>query len=178
MVENIENKAELLIDSEGTIIEEKPKASMVLLEEGNDIIDKIIVENDPNKLDNLTKLFTLNQKKKQFVRLNKLSELLNKIDGEVIDRFESHPEAIEDRDLYRYWQTTSDIVANKREDDLTMPRVQINNQTNINVNQAPSLNRESRARVLEVVSQILGEAKKDVIDVNVNGEDRNDIEEV
>ena len=86
----------------------------------------------------------------------------------VIDRFENNPQVIEDRDLYRYWQTTSDIVNNKTEDDISLPRVQINNQTNINVNQLSGLNRESRAKVLDAVNKILGEATNEVIDAVIN----------
>lgn len=155
-----------LLDSEGYPLEVEQSYSLV--SEGDNIINEIISENDPDKLENLTKLFSLTQKKKQLARINKLSKLLDKVDDEVIDRFENNPQVIEDRDLYRYWQTTSDIVNNKTEDDISLPRVQINNQTNINVNQLSGLNRESRAKVLDVVNKILGEATSDVIDVEFN----------
>ena len=138
-----------------------------LVEEGNNIANKIVSESDPDKLDTLTKLFSLNQKKKQIVRVNKLSNLLDKVDNEVINRFENNPEVIEDRDLYKYWQATSELVNGKTEEDISIPRVQINNQTNINLNSS-GLNRESREKVLDVVNKILSEANAGVIDVDIN----------
>lgn len=157
-----------LLDSEGYPLEVEQNYSLV--SEGDNIINEIISEHDPDKLENLTKLFSLTQKKKQLARINKLSKLLDKVDDEVIDRFENNPQVIEDRDLYRYWQTTSDIVNNKTEDDISLPRVQINNQTNINVNQLSGLNRESRAKVLDAVNKILGEATSDIIDITINND--------
>ena len=156
------------LDSEGNEIQEiSPLKS--LYTEGDDITNQIISEQDPDKLDTLTKLFSLNQKKKQIARINKLSGLLDKVDNEVITRFETNPEIIEDRDLYRYWQTTSEIISGRSDEENSLPHVQINNQTNINVN-ASGLNRESRAKVLEVVNQLLQEARVDdeVVDVEVN----------
>lgn len=164
--EVIYNSEGELLDSEGLPLETIESYSLV--SEGDNIINDIISEKDPDKLDNLTKLFSLTQKKKQLARINKLSKLLDKVDNEVINRFENNPQVIEDRDLYRYWQTTSDIVNNKTEDDISLPRVQINNQTNINVNQLSGLNRESRAKVLDAVNKILGEATSEVIDVVIN----------
>ena len=73
-----------------------------LFRQGNDLTTKIIEETNPDELDNLTKLFTLNQKKKQIARTNKLSNLLELVDDEVINRFTQFPEAIENDDLLKY----------------------------------------------------------------------------
>lgn len=156
--------------SEGAItIQEKSQLQV----QGDDITDKIIKEDDPKELDRLTQLFALNQKKKQIVRTNKLSNLLDKVDNEIISRVENTPYAIEDRDLIKYWSTTSDIVSGKSEEDMSMPKIQINNQTNINVNSS-GLSRESRAKVLDVVNSILNgiENDKDIINAEIRKVDK------
>ena len=56
----------------------------ILSKQGNELTSKIIEEDDPDTLDRLTQLFTLNQKKKQIARTNKLSNLLELVDDEVI----------------------------------------------------------------------------------------------
>lgn len=155
----------LILDSEGNSI--KPNNSLILKDIGDDLISKIITEEDPDELDKLTQLFTVNQKKKQIARTNKLSNLLDKVDDEVISRFNNNPEIIEDRDLLKYWSTTAEVISGKQEDN-DIPKIQINNQTNISLNSS-GLSRESRAKVLDVVNQILKDtgSNDDIIDVDV-----------
>lgn len=155
----------LILDSEGNSI--KPNNSLILKDIGDDLISKIITEEDPDELDKLTQLFTVNQKKKQIARTNKLSNLLDKVDDEVISRFNNNPEIIEDRDLLKYWSTTAEVIGGKQEDN-DIPKIQINNQTNISLNSS-GLSRESRAKVLDVVNQILKDtgSNDDIIDVDV-----------
>lgn len=164
------NSEGIVIDSEGNEI--VADISYSLKSQGDDITNKIVSETNPDELDKLTQLFTLNQKKKQIVRTNKLSNLLDKVDDEVINRFEKYPQSIEDKDLIKYWSATSDIVSGRTEEDNVIPRIQINNQTNINVNSS-GLDRESRARVLEVVNNILNAAKdNEVVDVEARKVDK------
>lgn len=166
-----DSEGTILYNSEGVDVENQVNIidpSTKLKTIGNDITNKIIVEEDPDELSKLTQLFTINQKKKQIARANRLSNLLEKVDDEVINRFTERPELIEDRDLLKYWTATSDSL-NGKQDDNDIPKIQINNQTNINVN-STGLDRESRSRVLEVVNKLLQEAKEngnDVIDVDV-----------
>lgn len=165
-MEEVKSNEIVIYDSEGTQVQKVSSLEV----QGNDITNKIIYEDDPDELDKLTQLFTLNQKKKQIARKNKLSILLDKVDDEVISRIEDKPYSIDDRDLLKYWSTASDIVNDKSEDD-TLPRVQINNQTNINLNQS-GLSRESRAKVLDVVNKIIGNLNSnDIIDVDINKEE-------
>ena len=138
-----------------------------LSKQGNELTNKIISENDPDELDKLTQMFSLNQKKKQIARTNKLSNLLELVDDEVISRFTGAPELIENDDLLKYWKTTQETIAQNNNDDQELPRVQINNTVNIS---SSGLNRESRAKVLEAVQEILKNSNiNDVIDVDPKG---------
>lgn len=143
-----------------------------LFKQGNDLTTKIIEETNPDELDNLTKLFTLNQKKKQIARTNKLSNLLELVDDEVINRFTQFPEAIENDDLLKYWKTTQETINQHNQDEQELPHIQINNQTNVNINSS-GLDRESRAKVLEAVQEILKSSlqnDENVIDINPKGD--------
>ena len=143
-----------------------------LFKQGNDLTTKIIEETNPDELDNLTKLFTLNQKKKQIARTNKLSNLLELVDDEVINRFTQFPEAIENDDLLKYWKTTQETISQHNQDEQELPHIQINNQTNVNINSS-GLDRESRAKVLEAVQKILKsslQTDENVIDINPKGD--------
>ena len=141
-------------------------STVSLIKDGNEITTKIIEEEDPDELDKLTKLFSINQKKKQIARTNKLSNLLELVDDEVIARFNSHPDAIEDENLLRYWRTTQETINQHNDTEQEMPRVMVNNTVNIN---SSGLNRESRAKVLEVVQNLLN--NNDIIDIEPGKKD-------
>jgi len=133
--------------------------------EGNDITNQIISEKDPNKLEDLTQLFLLNKKKKDLARINKLSNLIDTIDDEVINRFNEEPENFNNDQLVKYLTATQQIIDTTTNNIEKVPMIQINNQKNeIHIDDS-GLNKESRAKVLEVITSILNESK--VIDAEV-----------
>lgn len=135
-----------------------------LYKQGDDLVNELIKENDTSKVNDLTNLFKLNQKKKDIYRANKLSNLLNLIDNEVYDRISATPESFDNYDLLKYMESTQSAISNTYQNLDRQPLIQINNQKNeINFNNS-GLDRESRARVLEVVSAIISNANN-VIDV-------------
>lgn len=135
-----------------------------LYKQGDDLVNELIKENDTGKVNDLTNLFKLNQKKKDIYRANKLSNLLNLIDNEVYDRISATPESFDNYDLLKYMESTQSAISNTYQNLDRQPLIQINNQKNeINFNNS-GLDRESRARVLEVVSAIISNANN-IIDV-------------
>lgn len=143
-----------------------------LVQEGNNLTTEILKENDPAKLEDLTNLFNINQKKKNIARLNRLSNLLELIDTEAIERITAYPDAIDNDQLISYMNATQNAIKiSNNSISQDAPLIQINNTKNeIRVDTETSgLDRASRARVLEVVNSILNSAKNDeVIDVTPN----------
>lgn len=153
--------------------EELVKQNVDLYDSSNELINKIINENDRDKLNDLTNLFMINQKKKDIVRANKLSNLLNLIDNEVYERVSNEPEMFDNLTLLKYMDSTQQTINNVSQSINQVPFIQINNQKNeININSNSSgLDRDSRAKVLEVVTAILNGTNDNVIDVDVVEED-------
>lgn len=151
------------MDEKNEVVEVSPNVKLTL--EGNDITNQIISEKDPNKLEDLTQLFLLNKKKKDLARINKLSNLINTIDDEVINRFNEEPENFNNDQLVKYLTATQQIIDTTTNNIEKVPMIQINNQKNeIHIDDS-GLNKESRAKVLEVITSILNESK--VIDAEV-----------
>ena len=145
------------MDEKNEIVEVNPNVKLTL--EGNDITNQIISEKDPNKLEDLTQLFLLNKKKKDLARINKLSNLINTIDDEVINRFNDEPENFNNDQLVKYLTATQQIIDTTANNIEKVPMIQINNQKNeIHIDDS-GLNKESRAKVLEVITSILNEGK-------------------
>jgi len=137
-------------------------ANVSLIKSGNEITEKIIAEEDPDKLKELTQLFTLNRKKKEIARINKLSTLQDLIDDEVISRMTVSPESFDNEQLEKYMRSVQLVMANLNDKEDDLPQILINNQTNVNINSS-GLDRESRKRVYDAVQSILKD--NNVIDI-------------
>lgn len=155
-------------NSEGIIT--KPVAH--LAKESSELTDLIIAEKDPSKLQDLTNLFKQNQLKKNLLRTNKLNNLLELIDDEMVMRVATNPEAISDRDLLNYMNATQQSIQNSFDTFEKLPVIQVNNvENNVNINN-DKLSKESREVVINKVNEILAQLKGEpkVIDVEVDDE--------
>ena len=149
---------------EEKIIPTEEKVNLAL--QSNDLTDQIVKETDPDKLEDLTNLFEMVQRKKNMLRINKLSNLLTLVDDEVIMRFTSTPETFDNDQLLKYMKSTQDTMLALTQDLDQKPIIQINNQKNeININNT-GLDQESRKRVLEAVQMLLDNSKNpDIIEI-------------
>jgi hypothetical protein len=165
----MENKEELIQSPEDTagIVSKNNN----LFTESNDLVEKIINESNPDKLEELTNLFNLNQRKKDIARINKLSQLLNIVDTEVESRLIDTPEGFNNDQLIKYMSTTQQTI-NSLEDNLNhKPLIQINNQTNEIHLGEDGLNQESRKKVIDTIMSILSKDNKEVIDIDLDEEE-------
>ena len=127
----------------------------------------ILDENDLDKVKDLTHLFNLNQAKKNVVRIMKLNGLMDTVADKIIERFEKYPDNFSNAELLSYLQVTQNTIE-KASKSLELidetPTIQFNNNTQVNVSIIDSLDRESKARVADVIRSILNSK-------NVNIED-------
>lgn len=131
------------------------------------IAQKVLTEDDIDKVKDLTKLFNLNIRKKNVLRTLKMNDLLDKVTDQVVQRFEKTPNNFSNEDLIKYMQVIENSIdkANKNLNlvEETSPiQLMQNNQVNINIEDG--LNRESRERVLEIVSSILNSNNSQDVD--------------
>lgn len=122
------------------------------------IAQEILDTEDIDKVKDLTSLFNLNTKKRNVMRVLKMTQLLDNVTDKVIERFEKTPDNFSNEDLLKYMQVTENAIdkANKNLDMVEeTPAIQFqqNNQVNINIDRG--LNRDSRAKVTEAVEAIL-----------------------
>lgn len=155
-----------------------PKETRTLTEKTADLVDDIIKEENVDKFNDLTALFSMNQKKKNIARIAKLSALLDVIDNETLMRFMDSPEAFDNDQLVKYMDVTQKAITNIENTLEKTPAIQINTQNNeIHIDGNKSgLNRDSRKNVYEAVMAILDDLKNnDAVDVDF--EDFTDTEE-
>ncbi len=155
-----------------------------LLDEEKELLNKISKVDTQQEFQEVFQLFDLNQKKKNLVRINKLNNLLDKVSDRAIERVESHPEEITNKELLDFMNVTSATIEKTtnnlfKENDMVATPIQIN-QNNIHVGESENnkLTRESRERIFSVVNQILGKSmNNDVIEIDATSKEGNNDKE-
>ena len=132
-----------------------------LNDESKALIEQIITETDEQKVRDLTHLFNANQNKKTMARVNKLSDLLDTITDQALERFTARPDEISNKELFDGLKTVQDLIERGQRHVAgagETPLIQINQQNNeVNVGSASAnnLNRDSRERVKAAVMGLL-----------------------
>ena len=132
-----------------------------LNEESKTLLSQIIAESDEQKVRDLTHLFNANQNKKTMARVNKLSDLLDTITDQALERFTARPDEISNKELFDGLKIVQDLIERGQKQVSGVgetPLIQINQQNNeVNVGNtiASTLNRDSRERVKAAVLGLL-----------------------
>lgn len=137
-----------------------------LVNQEDNLEDKLINELDADEVKNIIDLFNLNIKKKNVIRANKLSELQDSISNQMIERVEKNADAFSNKDLLEYFKTIQQTLqtSDTSSENVKVP-VQIT-QTQINVNvEEPTLDRQSKQRVLDAIKAILSRQDQQILDV-------------
>ena len=137
-----------------------------LVNQEDNLEDKLINELDADEVKNIIDLFNLNIKKKNVIRANKLSELQDSISNQMIERVEKNADAFSNKDLLEYFKTIQQTLqtSDTSSENVKVP-VQIT-QTQINVNvEEPTLDRQSKQRVLDAIKAILAKQDQQILDV-------------
>ena len=143
----MENNKDLILN------EDKPISLNTPLEE---LKQKLLTENDLDKLDDIINIFNLNIKRKDIVRTSKLNDLQDKIADQMTLRLTEKANEFSNKDLLDYFKVLQDTI-NKSDNSLESidtPAIQINQQQ-ININEETELNRESREKVKNAVANFL-----------------------
>lgn len=137
----------------------------------NELAKNLIEEDNLDVIKNIAKKFSVNQAKKNILRIIKLNSLLDKVSDQAVERFEKRPDEISNRDLISYMQVVQNAIdkSQKYVDDIdTLPIIQLNKQENIvNINVGPELDRDSKERVIEVITTLLAYTKQQEQEDNI-----------
>lgn len=146
--------------------------------------ERILNETDIEQFDKIKSIFDLNIKKKEIVRLSKLSDLQDLTIEEMSNRLKKKSGEFSNQDLIGYFKTIQETI-NKSDtslDNLDVASIKVvQNQLNINLNDCEDeLDREGKNRVIEAIRSILNKSAEKVInpetiDAEIISEDNNDI---
>lgn len=152
-----------------------------------DITQKIMDEQDVNKVKDMTAVFNLLQQKKNLLRVLKLNGLLDTVSDKIVQRFEQRPDEFSNSDLVAYMKVIEDAVdkANKslNINEMEVPQVALLQQNNVSVvvgGTEQVLDRESRAKVANAIKAYMDALKSanNAGDIVQNGEINNESEDI
>lgn len=128
--------------------------------------EKLLTETNIDDLQDIINIFNLNMQKKNILRSSKLSDLQDKVYNQMSERLENKADEFSNKDLLDYFRTIQETISKSDNtlDKINIPAIQIQqNQLNVNVS-SEELNRESRAKVLDVIQSILN--SEDIIEAD------------
>ena len=156
--------------------------------ESLDLINQIIAESDIERTKDLTHLFNINQNKKTMIRIDKLSGLQDDLVQQFARRISERPDEISNKELMDGIKIVQDIIERGQKQVAGVNEtllIQINQQTNsVNIGDSATagLSRESRDKVKNAVTALLGnlmkpttiipEDKVEIIDAEVLEDDK------
>lgn len=145
-----------------------------LADESNAIVDAIVQTNDVDKLNEYINMFNINKTKKNIIRTNELNELLSLINKQAVKRLKEKPDNFSNNDIITFMKATRDALNQTKTTIDDIPPIQINKQVNtININ-SEELDKDSKAKVYDLLKSIIDDVSKDndtkddIIDVTEN----------
>ena len=135
------------------------------------LVNDIIEEDDIERTKQLLNLFNVNIAKKNTLRVLKVDQLLDKVTDEALKRVEERPDEIANKDLLNYATVAQNQIDKSMQIIKSVnetPAIQLNQQNIVNINTVgQELSKESRERVLSVVTEILNN-NDNVVDAKIN----------
>lgn len=119
---------------------------------------------DANKKDDIEQIlniFNLNLKKKELLRVSKLSDLQDAITDQVEKRLNTHADEFSNKDLIDYFKAFQETISKTNKSVDEIPVVQIT-QNQLNINVQPEFNQDERQRILNTVRQIIANSNKEI----------------
>ena len=167
------NKTEEL-DSELNTEIDKKLSILPLNTKEQTIVANIINAESKDELQAQFDLFNMNQSKKNALRIIKLNTLLDKVEDQALERMTKRPDMVSNKELLDYMNVVSNQIerSQKQIDSLKdTPSITLKQQNNteVNINVGPQLDREGKERVIDAISSLIKQLNQtppdDVVDV-------------
>lgn len=118
---------------------------------------QLIQSDNLDELQEIINLFNQNLKKKELLRIIKLSELQDQIVDQASKRLDKYSDEFSNKDLIEYFKTFQTTLQNTDRSIDNIPQIQITqNQLNVNI-EPPEFDQDSRQRILNAVRLLLNQ---------------------
>ncbi len=124
----------------------------------NEVLAKLMKEDDLDKTKDLTHLFNVYQTKRNALRINALNDVQDALVRQMLERLEKYPDNFNNKDIADWMKTVQMVMDTNNEkveqlDSIPTIKYQQNNQVNVNV--IDGLSRESREKITNVLEALM-----------------------
>ena len=158
-----------IVNAEGQVDNQISTLSM----SPEDIQERLIQEiiNCPTKeeLEKHLALFNFAQTKNNALRTIKLNKLLEKVEDQMLERFDKRPDQMSNQDLLAYLQAVSNQIERARKSTKEEQAIQQSTPITIKDSEVvigPTLSRESKEKVTDFINEVLKQLKDKGLDEN------------
>ena len=138
--------------------DELTKKEMLVKSEA-ELEDRLVKTDDVDEIGKVIEQLRIHKAKKDIIRANKLSSMLDKTVDALEQRIENRPDEFTNKELMDLANVTNNIANNANMSINALdekPLVQFNQQNNINVNSSENgLDRDSKEKVMDAIAKIL-----------------------
>lgn len=122
---------------------------------------QLLTSNSKDEVDQIINLFNQNLKKKELLRIGKLSELQDLIVEQAEKRLTKYSDEFSNKDLIDFFKTFQTTLQNTDKSMDNIPQIQITqNQLNVSI-EPPEFDQDSRQRILNAVRMLLNQSETD-----------------
>ena len=122
---------------------------------------QLLTSNSKDEVDQIINLFNQNLKKKELLRIGKLSELQDLIVEQAEKRLTKYSDEFSNKDLIEFFKTFQTTLQNTDKSMDNIPQIQITqNQLNLSI-EPPEFDQDSRQRILNAVRMLLNQPETD-----------------
>lgn len=124
---------------------------------------KVALQNatDNQELEQIISIFNQNLKKKELLRVGKLSDLQDAITDQVEKRLKLHADEFSNKDLIDYFKAFQDTIQKTDSSIDSIPQIAIT-QNQLNINVQSEFNQDERQRIMNAVRQIIAQSNSQV----------------
>lgn len=133
----------------------------------NELEAKLLSAETNDDIKQIIDIFNLNLKKRDVIRASKLEDLQDLISEQMKLRLEKRAGEFSNKDLVDYFKVINDTLNKTNTDSSTVPQIQVNQNTQVNITDSIISNKDSRTKILDAIRATIHkmEEQTEIIDV-------------
>lgn len=148
----------------------------------NELEEQLLLAETNSDIKQIIDIFNLNLKKRDIIRASKLEDLQDLISDQMKLRLEKRAGEFSNKDLVDYFKAINDTLSRTNTDSSSVPQIQVNQNTQVNITDSIISNKNSRDKILDAIRATIHKMEEqtkiiDVEETEINNDTGNETSE-
>lgn len=148
----------------------------------NELEEQLLLAETNSDIKQIIDIFNLNLKKRDIIRASKLEDLQDLISDQMKLRLEKRAGEFSNKDLVDYFKVINDTLSRTNTDSSSVPQIQVNQNTQVNITDSIISNKDSRDKILDAIRATIHKMEEqtkiiDVEETEINNDTGNETPE-